>query len=164
MGRGLLASCAQRPPLLSDVATEALTPRLVDAPYFQSRNASSTFRLMHSSLLELLFHGVAFVMAILEFLLRCFRRRAPTSEQKRPLCTEEDSAQDDSTDSPQLITPGHKEAGQQSVPHDEDAVQAFPRLSAQRGSSREDLGVEADSSFGFTEGPGATVAQVCCVL
>ena len=100
---------------------------------------------MHTSLLGVLIHAAAFAMALLEFLLRCFRRRSPASDQKRPLCTEEDSAQDDDS---QLIT-------EQPV---HPVVEASPRLSVQHDSPSEHCDVEAYSSFGFTE--GATLAQV----
>ena len=103
---------------------------------------------MHRDLLDHLVHGAAFAMALLEFLLRCFRRRSPASDQKRPLCTEEDSAQDDSRADTQLIT-------EQPV---HPAVKAPPRLSAQHDSPSERLNMQAYSSFGFTE--GATLAQV----
>ena len=104
--------------------------------------------LMHSRLLDLLIHAAAFAMALLEFLLRCFRRRSPASDQKRPLCSEEDSAQDDSTADSQLIT-------EQPV---HPVVEAAPRLSAHHDNPSEHFDVEAYSSFGFTE--GATLAQV----
>ena len=103
---------------------------------------------MHSSLLDLSIHAAAFAMALLEFLLRCFRRKSPASDQKRPLCTEEDSTQDDSTDDAQLITEQPVHA----------IIQTRPRLSAHHDSSSEHLDVEGYSSFGFNE--GATLAQV----
>ena len=103
---------------------------------------------MHRDLLDHLLHAAAFAMALLEFLLRCFRRRSPASDQKRPLCTEEDSAPDDSAADTQLIT-------EQPV---HPVVQAPPRLSAQYDSPSEHFDMEAYSSFGFTE--GATLAQV----
>lgn len=111
---------------------------------------------MQSSLTDLLTHGVASVMAILEYLLRCFRRRSPASDQNRPLCTEDDSAQDESTDG----LP-HEHASQQSVLPVGGAVQAFPCLSAQHDSTSEHLGMADDSSCGRTD--SATLAQVCTV-
>lgn len=89
-------------------------------------------------------------MALLEFLLRCFRRRSPDSDHKRPLCTQEDSAQDASTDNTQVITaqPVRSFA----------AVQASPRLSGQHDSPSGYVSMEDDSKFGFTK--GAIAAQV----
>lgn len=107
---------------------------------------------MHSSLLDqLLTYTVAVAMAILEFLLRCFRRRSPEPDHKRPLCTQEDSAQDASTDDTQLITT------QQPV-RLSDTVQASPRFSGQHESPSGYFDTEGDSNFGFTE--VATAAQV----
>ena len=99
---------------------------------------------MHSSLLDHLLHAAAHAMAILEFLLRCFRRRSPASDQKRPLCTEEDSTQDASTDDSQLITV-------------HPVVEAPLRPSAHHDSFCEDLDAEVHS-FGFVE--AATLDQV----
>ena len=59
---------------------------------------------MQNSWFDELIQVLALVMAILEFLLKCFRRRSPVPEQSRPLCTEEDSAQGDSSPQAQLIT------------------------------------------------------------
>lgn len=93
-------------------------------------------------------------MALLEFLLRCFRRRSPEPDHKRPLCTQEDSAQDASTDNTQVIT------AQQPVPSFA-AVQVSPRLSGQHDSPSGYFDTEDDSNFGFTE--GTTAAQVWLV-
>ena len=114
---------------------------------------------MQSSLTDLLTHGVASVMAILEYLLRCFRRRSPASDQKRPLCTDNDSAQDESTDG--LPSEHTGDFCQQPVLPLAGAIQAFPCLSAQHDSTSDHLGMEDDSSSDRTD--SITLAQVSSV-
>ena len=117
---------------------------------------------MQYTLLDLLIHGMAFGMAILDFLLRCFRRKTPISEQRRPLCTEEDCTGGDSTTKQQLITPVQtEELDEQPASAAADAVRSDDAVLDQQESPLQQPSTEADSSFGFLKAvPGESVALV----
>lgn len=105
---------------------------------------------MQCTLLDLSIHGVAFGMAILEFLLRCFKRRSPVSEQRRPLCTEEDSTGGDHTTEEQLNTPVQtEELDQQPASSAADAVTSYDIVLDEQDSPSQQPSAETDSSFGF---------------
>ena len=111
---------------------------------------------------DLLIHVLAFVMAILEFLLRCFRRRSPRSEQTQPLCTEEDSVQPEVTGDLQPVTQTHSEDEcPKPVTPSAKSVSTFEPPLAQHDSPPQQLSLEHDSGFVF---PGAFPAQVCTEL
>ncbi len=108
---------------------------------------------------DLLIHVLAFVMAILEFLLRCFRRRSPRSEQTRPLCTEEDSVQPEVTGDPQPVTQTHTEDEcPKPVTPSAKSVNTFEPPLAQHNSPPQQLSLNHDSGFVFHD---AFPAQVC---
>ncbi len=108
---------------------------------------------------DLLIHVLAFVMAILEFLLRCFRRRSPRSEQSRPLCTEEDSVQPEVTGDLQPVTQTHTEdEAPTPVTPSAKSISTFDTPLAQHDSPPQQLNMDHDSGFVF---PGAFPAQVC---
>lgn len=103
---------------------------------------------MHDTWLDLLIQGLAFAMAILEFLLRCFRRRSPASEQRRRLCTDEDSVQDGTTNESQLITSVNSEKPEQEqIKSSADAAASLAFHASQPASPPEDVSI--DSTFGF---------------
>ena len=108
---------------------------------------------------DLLIHVLAFVMAILEFLLRCFRRRSPRSEQSRPLCTEEDSIQSEVDGDLQPVTQTHTEdEAPTPVTPSAKSISTFDPPLAQHDSLPQQLSMDHDSGFVF---PGAFPAQVC---
>lgn len=108
---------------------------------------------------DLLISVLAFAMAILEFLLKCFRRRSPRSEQTRPLCTEEDSVQPEVTGDLQPVTPIHTEDEcPKPVTPSAKLISTFEAPLAQHDSPPQQLRIKHDSGFVF---PGAFPAQVC---
>ncbi len=115
-----------------------------------------------SQAIDFLIHFLAFVMAILEFLLNCFRRRRPSSEQSRPLCTEEDSAQPEITsDLPSVVHTQTEDTHQTPATPTKDPVRTFAGPSAQHDSPPQQLKLGQDSSFGFAEMiPGGFTPQV----
>ena len=108
---------------------------------------------------DLFIHVLAFVMAILEFLLRCFRRGSPRSEQTRPLCTEEDSVQPEVTGDVQPVTQIHTEDEcPKPVTPSAKSIRTFGPPLAQHDSPPQQLSMDHDSGFVF---PSAFPAQVC---
>lgn len=111
-------------------------------------------------------HLLAFAMAVLEFLLNCFRRRKPSSEQSRPLCTEEDSTQSENPSDLQPITPAYTEdLGHKAFTPSAASIRTFASPPAQHEPPPQQLGLDQGSNFGFNESlPGGFTAQVCISL
>ncbi len=108
---------------------------------------------------DFLIHVLALMMAILEFLLRCFRRRSPRSEQTRPLCTEEDSVQPEVTDDLQPVTQTHtKDECPKPVTPSANSIRTFDPPLAQHDTPPQQLSLDHNSGFVF---PDAFPAQVC---
>lgn len=105
-----------------------------------------------------LIHVLAFAMAVLEFLLRCFRWRTDRSEQSRPLCTQEESSQPEINSDLQPVSTAYTQAlPHQPVTPPAKSIAVFAPPPAQHDSLPQQLSLGPDSSFGF---PGTLQAQV----
>ena len=98
-----------------------------------------------------LIHALACIMAFIDYLLNCFRRRKPISEQSRPLCTQEE-AQITAPLDPQPVSPAKLGPdAERPVTPSADSVRIFARALPQQAISPELLELDQRDSLTLPE-------------